>query len=80
MLFKEETYDVPRENIQSKLIELLDLFSTSCRKFLDIIQHSIDNYTTTLDKERLNLILREMVVVVLGFQNLKIFFLEKRGA
>lgn len=71
-LFKEETFDSPREIIQNKLINVLDDLSASCRKFLDIVENHKPLTITALDKERINMIIREMV-------DLSSFFLVENG-
>lgn len=60
----EENYDSPREKIQNKLIDVMDCLSDSCRKFLDMIKHQSDSYITVLDKERLNMTIKEIVCTI----------------
>ncbi|GJQ70945.1 hypothetical protein Trydic_g861 [Trypoxylus dichotomus] len=58
--FEYERMQIPSDIIEAKLILALDCLATGCRKYIDMVEPTIDKYVTELDKEKLKLCLREM--------------------
>lgn len=60
-LFEHERMHIPSDIIESKLIETFDLLAIGCRKYIDMVQPTITQFVTDLDREKIKLCLREVV-------------------
>lgn len=59
-MFGNEINPPPKEEIETSIVNMLDVLSSACRKYIDISSSAV-GIGNDLDRERLSLCLEEMV-------------------